>query len=141
MSTDTAGGESALLAEDHAFLERSKQMFESMGAFVLARLFEDKALPRLAGEVLLYRDGLFQSIEEIYGQCASHGWNSLIYEAWAYATAQHVRSRAKTLGPIGGEALLIYAQLESMDVTRSEAIEAIEEAQQALYGMRMGVLL
>jgi hypothetical protein len=142
MPTHADPDESALLADDHAFLGRSQEMFESMGAFVLARVFEGERLPKIAGEVLLYRDGGFQRVEEIYRQCASHGWNSQIYEAWAYITAQNVRSTAKTLGPLGGEALLIYAQsLEPMDVTRSEAIEAIEEAQEALYGMRMGVLL
>lgn len=142
MSTDTARGESALRSEDHVFLEISRRAFESMGKFVYAHLFEDERLPRLAGEVLLYRNGRFQYIEEIYRECASHGWNSLIYEAWAYVTAHNVRSTAKTLGPIGGQALLIFAQSqEPMDVTRSEAIEAIEQAQEALYGMRTGVLL
>lgn len=56
MSTHTERRESALLAEDQAFLERSMQMFESMGAFVLARLFEDEPRPRLARDVLVYRD-------------------------------------------------------------------------------------
>lgn len=142
MSTDTARGESALRSEDHVFLRISRRAFESMGKFAYAHLFEDERLPRLAAEVLLYRNGRFQHIEEIFDQCAGHGWNASIYEAWAYVTAQNVRSMAPMLGPIAGEALFAYAKSQGvMEASRSEAIEAIEEALESLYEGRTGVLL
>lgn len=113
-----------------------------MGVFVLAQLFEDETLAQRSSEVLVYLEGRFQSVEEIFERCAAHGWNSTIYEAWAYVTAQNVRSTARTLGPIVGKALLVYAQsLDVMDMTRNDAIEAIGEAQEALYGVRTAVLL
>lgn len=137
MSTENRCGRTHLQLEDRAFLERSNEILQSMGAFVRARLFEDRQLAERAGQVLVYREGRVQSVEEILDQCANHRWNVTIYEAWAYATAQHVRATAPMLGPIVGEALLVFAQSQGMmAASLGEASEAIEEAHAALYGVR-----
>lgn len=137
MSTENRRGRTRLQPEDRVFLERSNEILQTMGAFVRAQLFEDRQLAERAGHVLVYREGRVQSVAEILDQCAKHRWNITIYEAWAYATAQKVRSTARTLGPIVGEALLVFAQSQGMmAASRGEAIEAIEEAHAALYGVR-----
>lgn len=137
MSTENRRGQTRLQPEDRAFLERSNEILQTMGAFVRAQLFEDPQLAERASQVLVYREGRVQSVEEMLDQCAQHRWNITIYEAWAYVTAQNVRSTARTLGPIAGEALLVFAQSQGMiAASRGEAIEAIEEAHAALYVVR-----
>lgn len=137
MSTENRCGRTRLQPEDRAFLDRSSQILQTMVAFVRAQLFGDRQLAERAGQVLVYREGRVHSVEEILDQCAKHRWNVTIYEAWAYVTAQNVRSTARTLGPIVGEALIVFAQSQGMiAASRGEAIEAIEEAHAALYGVR-----
>lgn len=137
MSTENRCGRTRLQPEDRAFLERSNEILQTMVAFVRAQLFGDRQLAQRAGQVLVYREGRVESVEEILEQCTNHRWNVTIYEAWAYATAQKVRSTARTLGPIAGEALLVFAQDQGMmAASGADAIEAIEEAHAALYGVR-----
>lgn len=135
-----ANDEADVPLDDATFLAGAKRMCQTMGAFVLAHAFERPDLLERAGEVLLYEQGHFVSIAALFERCAAHGWNSTIYEAWVYVTRQNVIQTARTLGPIASEALLVFAQ-DVMQADREEAIEAIGEAQEALYGYRTAVWL
>lgn len=135
-----ANGEADGPLDDSTFLAGANRMCQTMGAFVFAQLFGRPDLLERAGDVLVYQQGHFVSIAALYERCAGHGWNSTIYEAWAYVTRQNVIKTARTLGPIASDALLVCAQ-DIMEADREEAIEAIGDAQEALYGYRTTVWL
>jgi hypothetical protein len=126
--------ESTLTFEDHAFLRSLAEMLRSQGEFFLARRREDPELQVYAGTVRVWHQGRFWSVRELFEQCARHGWNDLIFEAWAYETAVGVHRIARELEGDAREALLVYARAEGvMDVLFSEAMAAIEEARRCLY--------
>lgn len=133
---------SSVNVERAAFRQDIQQMVKSMVDFALGQRqgVEGRALIELAANVRVYLDGRFQSINEIYDVCASHRWNASVYEAWAYETAQRVREQAARLGEIGAEALLMCAWLV-MEVDRDSVCEAMDEAQETLYGYRTAVLI
>jgi len=126
--------ESTLSAEDHAFLRSFSDMLRTQSDFFLARRREDPELQVHAGAVMVWRQGRFRSISELFEHCARHGWNNMIFEAWAYETAVGVHRIARELKGDARAALLVYAQIVGvMDVLFSEAIAAIEEARNCLY--------
>lgn len=142
MPKPNSQGEAVAPLDDQTFRSGFERMCQTQGAFVLAAAFEHSDLVRCAGEVLLYTQRRFISVAELFEQCAAHGWNSTIYEAWAYVTRQHVLDTARTLGPVASQALLAFAHSQDvMQADREEAIEAVAEAHEALYGYRTAVWL
>jgi hypothetical protein len=126
--------ESTLSSEDRVFLRSLADMLRTQSDFFLARRREDPALQVYAGTVMVWRHSRFCSVSELFEHCARHGWNDMIFEAWAYETAAGIHRIARELEGDAREALLVYARAEGvMDVLFSEAMEAIEEARHYLY--------
>lgn len=110
----------------------------SMADFVIASLLKhdnSEALNITAGRVLAYSDGRLITVSDLTARAASHGWNSMIYEAWSWEFGNQIRAIARSLPAVQREALMLYAGTAGdLDTTRSEAYDAIHDAQRALYG-------
>jgi hypothetical protein len=120
--------------DDRLFLEQVARMCRTRVDFLLSqRRAHGSDLYASAGEVLIYLEGRFITVQEIYETCAAHGWNSLVYEACAYETANRVRAQMAALDPIASQALRAYAS-DVLDTEPHDAWEAIREAHDALYG-------
>ena len=110
----------------------------SMADFAIASLLHaenTEALNAAAGRVLAYHDGGLMTVSDLTTRAASHGWNSMIYEAWSWEFGNQIRALSRSLPVIQREALMLYAGATGdLDTSRSEAYGAIYDAQRALYG-------
>ncbi len=121
--------------DDKNWREIFAQMTRSQTLFILADLVADQHLIERAGDVIIYREGRFSPVRELVAACASHKWNGTIYEAWAWETAQRIRTLLRSLDAIGARALKLYAQHSHYyEVDTGAMREAILEAKIALEG-------
>jgi hypothetical protein len=90
---------------------------------------------RVAGEVLTLSNGRLVSVTELVKDAAAHGWNSMIYEAWAWEYSRRIYAHKRTMPGLVWDALRITAsQSGDLDISKEEAYAAIREARQELYG-------
>lgn len=107
----------------------------SAADFVIAQISHAPDVIEIAGRVLCAPEGRFISVATIEKQCCSHGWNSMIYEAWLWERRNQVLDTAKKLTSYEREALLLYAESqESLNISHTDAYAAINEAWRDLYG-------
>ena len=110
----------------------------SMADSVIASLLDgdnSEVLNAAAGRVLAYSDGRLIAVSDLTERAASHGWNSMIYEAWSWEFGNQIRAISRSLPAVQRDALMLYAGTAGdLDTTRSEAYDAIHDAQRALYG-------
>ena len=101
---------------------------ERLGAFVRAQITGDARLTAVAGEVLLNsREPL--TVREAVEDCRSHRWNFMIYEAWAWETANRVWGLIDSVPHLVGEAIKAYAPTRvELYVSESAAWDAIDAA-------------
>ena len=101
--------------------------------FLLAQLREDPQLYRYAAAVLIQLDGDFVTLPDLVTACGKHRWNSMVYEAWAWETAQRIRAIERRLPALEAAALRVYAQ-EFYECTQGEMMEALQTARELLEG-------
>lgn len=103
--------------------------------FIIARIRNASDIHEVAKKVLCFVDGEFISVENIEHKCFNHGWNSMVYEAWAWERQCRIHEFAQGLSQPERDALLLYAHFrEPLDASSSDAQEALAEARRALYG-------
>jgi hypothetical protein len=88
---------STLSSDDQAFLRSLADMLRTQSNFFFARWRKDPDLQMYARTVMVWRQGRFCSICELFEECARHGWNRMIFEAWAYETAAGIHRIAREL--------------------------------------------
>lgn len=110
----------------------------TMADFVIASFQhpgDSNVVETIAGNVLAYSEGRLVTVSDLTELAAQHGWNSMIYEAWSWEFGNQIRAMARSLPAVQREALMLYAGASGdLDATRSEADDAIHDAQRALYG-------
>lgn len=118
---------------NEAWLESFADMCRSQSTFILADFKADPDLIERAGDLIVCKDGRFASIHELVDACASHKWNQMIYEAWVWETAQRVHRLMRSLDPISGRALRLYAEhLQYYEIDTNMMQESIYEARLAM---------
>lgn len=121
--------------EDKQWFASARSLFHSRVDFLLAEFMDDANLSDCAANVLIWRDGRFSTVRELVDQCASHNWNRLIYEAWAWETGHRIRSLIRKVDVTASRALEVYAQRNGyFETDVGEMRDAIEEAREALEG-------
>lgn len=122
--------------DDALWRQQYEATLHSLSAFLVAESAHHQTLHNKAGEVIVFHGGCFKTIRELFDQqCASHTSDSLIYEVWAWETAQRVHALMPSLERPQARALKIYAdRLGLYDVNESDTYEAIREAKFALEG-------
>jgi len=124
-----------LTPSDQAWLAAFRQSQTTTADFIIARIQNVPDLHTVASKVLCFVDGEFISVQNIVDKCANHGWNSMVYEAWAWERQNAIHRFAQRLHQAEHDALLLYAHfLDPLDVSYADAQEALAEASHALYG-------
>lgn len=117
------------------FLEGLKVSTRSVVDYLLAELREDPALQDHAARVTAWHCGRFITVCELMDECEAHHASSLIYEAWAWETAQRARDLIRKLHGTPARALTVYAKHRGVfEVSYGEMMNARREARIALYG-------
>jgi len=96
--------------DDRSWLEAFASMCRSQSTFILAEFAADKHLVERAGDLVVYRNGHFVSVRQLVDACASHNWNRLLYEAWAWETAQRVQALLRCFDVSSARAVRLYAE-------------------------------
>jgi hypothetical protein len=130
------------LMSDDLWLLGFRWALRSESDFYLAWRRGDPAVAEFAANLVMYVEGQFRSVRDLVEECASHGWNSTIYEAWQYETAVRVRACARRVrglghgaGDLGACAIELWAkQLDVWTGDYREMREALAEAERAMYG-------
>lgn len=105
-----------------------------LAAFVVAQLRGDARLTDIAGEVRMHATVGSPTVRDAFTVCKQHGWNSMIYEAWALETANQVRKVMGNVPDLVAEALAAHADLPVLERDAACAWDAIADARRALYG-------
>lgn len=104
--------------------------FRRLADFILAQISNAPNIAEIAGEVICLHEGSFKTINQLLSECTNHKWNSLIYEAWVWETADRIESLMLKLDGPYIEALLIAGGSEYLkDASIKDAYGAIREAQ------------
>ena len=120
---------------DQAWLAAFRKSQATVADFIIARIENTPYLHLVASSVLCFVDGTFISIRDIVDKCSSHGWNSMVYEAWAWERQNAIHRFAQRLHQPERDALLLFAHfLDPLDNTSADAQAALAEARRALYG-------
>lgn len=126
---------SYLTLDDQEWLACFRGHVRSRTLFMMSVWLQTDDLINHAGAVTIWHKGKFQSVRELVEECASHGWNGTIYEAWVWETSNRVRELLWTLfadDDAAAEAIEIYARHldpNYFEASYGEAMEAIAEAQ------------
>lgn len=124
-----------LTQADQAWLSSFRRSQSTVADFIIARIQSMPDIHVIASSVLCFVDGEFISVQDIVDQCSNHGWNSMVYEAWAWERQNAIHRFARRLHQTERDALLLYAHfLDPLDVSYADAREALAEASRALYG-------
>lgn len=92
------------------YMQGLRTCLRSQSNFALAELREDPLTPYLAAAVKFWRDGRFQTVNEVIDECANHQWNRCVYELWVLETARRVRHVIHQLNGLAASALTMYAK-------------------------------
>ncbi len=120
---------------DQTWLAAFRRSVTTVADFIIAQLQDAADIHAFAKNVLCVVDGEFISVEDIERKCSNHGWNSMVYEAWAWERQNGIHCFARRLNQPERDALLLYAHyLDPLDASSSDAHEALAEARRELYG-------
>lgn len=137
--SDPDDDESGLRAvEDRQWIDGFDRLLRSHTAFLIAEFIHEPSLiDQAAPNVIVWLDGQFSSVGELVDACGSDGWNTSIYEAGVWQTAQQMHSllcRLDAISTTAATAAEHYAwQLDYYEIDTAAMSEALEEAR-PLYG-------
>ena len=124
-----------LTQADQAWIAAVRKSQATIANFIIARIQDTPDIHQVASSVLCFVDGEFISIQDIVDKCSNHGWNSMVYEAWAWERQNAIHRFAQRLHQPERDSLLLYAHyLDPLDATHADAQEALAEARRKLYG-------